>query len=522
MSRIRRLSHSLSSGYVQIFANTAFTLLSVPLALYYLSKSEFGLWALVTQVVGYISMVELGMTAAMGRVLIDHKDRPAEGMYGSVIKTGCIVLVVQGAIVALLSWGLGSVLPKLMAIPPDLFASFYWLVGGYGLVVGVLFPQRMLYCVFFAHQRNDILNYSAASSFAVSLAAMWVGLHSGMGVHSLLIAHVLGLLLQAGIQVEAARRLRLLPPRGSWGRFDRKIFREIFSFGSDLFLLTIGLQLLNGSQVIIITRILGLEAAALWSVATKLFTLAQQFVWRLWDFSVGAISEMVVREERERLRHRFQDIFVLTASAATLSSILVAVCNESLLSLWTNGRIAWSGSNDLLMAALFVVTSVTRLNIGLIAATKKIRTMRYVYFAEGVCFALFSLFLVRWWGIGGMICTAILMDVLWTGIYGTKRTAEEFQTNFKEIAWIWTKPALRLAGLLVPIAIACWWLIRPLSGIVRLGIGSLIVGGIGLFLMWNVGLTPSLQYEFRRMFDKIGKNLKCISSGKKYADDSST
>src|SRR5436190_10140382 len=495
MSRIRRLSHSLSSGYVQIFANTAFTLLSVPLALHYLSKTEFGLWALVTQVVGYISMVELGMTAAMGRVLIDHKDRPAEGTYGSVIKTGCLVLVVQGALVALLSWSLGLLLPRLLDIPPELSVPFNWLVGGYGLIIGLLFPQRMLLCVYYAHQRYDVLNYSTAGSFAFSLSALWLGLHYGLGVYSLLVSNVIGMLLQAAVQVDLARRLQLLPPRGAWGHFDKKIFREIFLFGSDLFLLSLGLQLLNGSQAIIITRILGLEAAAVWSVATKLFTLAQQFVWRLWDFSVGAISEMMVRNETERLRKRFHDIFVVTGSVAVLVGILVAACNESVLSIWTRYRIAWNAVNDVLMAIMFVVTSVTRLHVGYITTSKKIQAMRYIYFFEGISFVSAAVVLAHWWNFAGVVAAAIVMNILWSGIYGTRRTCETFSVSASEMIRDWLAPAARLALALAPLAILCWWLVRPLPSLARGLVSGVVVGTMGTFLLWTLGLTPALRDE---------------------------
>ena len=65
MSRSSLYVRSLASGYVTLAANTAFTLASVPLALHYLSENEFGLWALSTQLAGYIALVDFGMSAAV-------------------------------------------------------------------------------------------------------------------------------------------------------------------------------------------------------------------------------------------------------------------------------------------------------------------------------------------------------------------------------------------------------------------------------------------------------------------------
>jgi O-antigen/teichoic acid export membrane protein len=88
MSRLKRYVHSLASGYVLLGANMLFTLASAPLALHYLSKAEFGLWALTSQIAGYVALVDMGLSASGSRILIDYKDHRANGDYGSVVKTG--------------------------------------------------------------------------------------------------------------------------------------------------------------------------------------------------------------------------------------------------------------------------------------------------------------------------------------------------------------------------------------------------------------------------------------------------
>src|SRR5262249_39061058 len=150
-----------------------------------------------------------------------------------------------------------------------------------------------------AHQRFDSLNYSQMVQLPASLAAQWFTFRRGWGLYSLLAGTGTALVLGVAINLASVMRLRLLPQRRAWGRPSWKVFKEVFAFANDLFLMTIGLQLLNASQVIIITRTLGLEMAAVWSVASKAFLqLAFQFVQRILDFSYGALGEMIVRNER--------------------------------------------------------------------------------------------------------------------------------------------------------------------------------------------------------------------------------
>src|SRR5512136_2837625 len=100
MSRIKRFAAAMVSGYALIAANVVYTLASVPLALHYLSREEFGLWAVVTQVCNFNQiLIDLGMSGAIARVLIDHKDDHTSTAYGTVIQTGLLVLGVQGLLI---------------------------------------------------------------------------------------------------------------------------------------------------------------------------------------------------------------------------------------------------------------------------------------------------------------------------------------------------------------------------------------------------------------------------------------
>jgi len=101
MSRLKNFARGVFSGYVQMAANIAFTLASVPLALHYLSKEEFALWALVTQVTSYFALIDVGMGVSVARVLADHKDARDGGRYGGVLKAGAVVFTAQGALIAL-------------------------------------------------------------------------------------------------------------------------------------------------------------------------------------------------------------------------------------------------------------------------------------------------------------------------------------------------------------------------------------------------------------------------------------
>src|SRR4051812_35299561 len=120
MSRVRRFAHSVASGYVVLAVTAVYALASLPLALHYLSKERFGLWGLMSSIGGYLSLIDLGMSSSVARLLIDHKDDREGGTYGSLIKTGWLVLAVQGLIVFMIGFGFAPLFADMLAKDPGL------------------------------------------------------------------------------------------------------------------------------------------------------------------------------------------------------------------------------------------------------------------------------------------------------------------------------------------------------------------------------------------------------------------
>jgi len=496
MSRVKNFSKAVFSGYALLGVNILYTLASVPLALHYLSKEEFGLWVLVTQVCNFNSLlIDLGMAGAMSRILIDHKDDKTNPAYGSVIQTGFLVLLVQGVLIAVVGGLISYWLPHWMAVPENHWSIFRSLVIWQCIMLAISFSTRIFVFILQAHQRYDIGNYSNIGGFVLSLGALWAGFYFNMGLYSLLLAGGASILVTGVYSFWKVWQLNLFPQKGCWGRPNRATFKELFFYGLDIFLLSIGQQLISASQVPVITKTLGLEAAAVWSIAIKFFVMVQQLVYRLFDFSAAAFSEMMVREERERLQMRFRDIVVLTGSVSVSVGLMMALCNQSFLHLWTRNRISWSIENDLLMSISLIVYAITRCHIGLAGLTKQILTMKYVYLTEGVAFAGLGLLLAPKFGLMGVILSGIVTNLIFSGIYGNYRTAKYFQIRKSELIVVWLRPSAWLLLILSLAAIVVWNITHSLTPFWQLLAGASMMGVVTSYCFWKVGLPSGIRKE---------------------------
>jgi len=496
MARFRRVIHGAASGYVFLIITSLYSLASVPLALHYLSKERFALWALMASIGGYLSLIDLGMSNSVARLLIDYKDLREGGTYGSLIKTGCLVLVAQAGIVFASGVGLAPVICNLLAIQDDLRGEFIQLLRWQSIGWGLSFALRIFGQVLQAHQRIDICNYSQVAGLSLSFALLWLFFHAGQGVFSLVWAALATALFGPAVLWLACWQLKLFPPPGAWGRASWRDFKEIFAYGKDLFLVSVGTQLIVASQTLIITRQLGLEAAAVWSVGTRTFSLVSQAVWRVFDVSGPALSEMITRGEHSNLRERYRTIVISTVSLSAVAAVIYAMCNSLFVTVWTHDKISWPPLNDVLLAAWVVVFALVHCHCCFVLLTKKIDFMRYVYFVEGMVFVTAAFWTARWGGLSAVIMCSLTCSILFSGAYGVWRVSGYFALPIREVGWRWSAPAMRILGLFVPIALGSWWALRCLnSPILRLALDASVGGSLGLYLFVRYGLPEGLKQE---------------------------
>jgi len=513
MTRSKRFVTGLLTSYVAIGVNILYTIASVPLALHYLNKAEFGLWALVTQLAGYLTLLDFGMRGSVARSLSDHKDYIEGGTYGNILKTGNRVFAIQGLCVALLGLAMAFFAASLLGLPTQLQHPFAILMAvqsvlaGFGISLGAL--GAPLWC----HQRSDIYNFSSSMCMVTGFASLWLGFHLGWQIYSLILSSIISYLTGVVITYFACRRLKLYPSRQNRGHFDRSLFRELSHFGSGLFLMNIGTQLASASQVIVVSRLLGVEMATVWSISTRVIGIANQCVSRVFECSSGGLAEMFVRGESALLHKRFRDLVTISAVIAVTASAAVALTNGAFIEIWTSGRVAWEPWNNLLLAGVLFITGVTRCHTGFVGITKQIRGMKLIYLIEGIAFIALSVFLVPLMGLAGLLIATLICNIGITGIYGIYRTADYFNlSGLNVIGW-----TARPTGiLLITAALFSVTRIPVLAGLdsasrILLGAASFLI--VVIPAIWVLGINRMLRNEISHVSTAL--SIKILAGFKK-------
>jgi len=432
VSRLKHFIFGLLSSYFAIGINIAYTLATVPLALYYLGQEEFGIWALVTQFSGYLMLLELGMVGAVARILTDHKDDINGGTYGTILVTGSIIFVIQGIGIAIIGILFAWLSTPYLNLPEGLRQTFCIIMSIQAILSGLRLSFTSIGSPLWCHQRLDLCNLSGILNLVSSFFALWASFYFGLKLYGLLVSATVGSVIALLVCYKSCMYLNLYPSHFWKPRFDLKIFVRLLRFGSDLFMMNLGNQLSSASQLIIVSQTLGLKEVATWSVCTRVYTFAQQFVNRIFDSSAGGLSEMFVRSEMQRFEKRFRDLLLVSALVAGLAGSFIALINNSFVSIWTSEQVFWSPWNNLLLACLLFVSTITRCNVDLTIITQKIGIIRYARLIEGALFIFISLFVITDFGFAGILFVALFCNIFVTGLISIGKTARFFNISILE------------------------------------------------------------------------------------------
>jgi len=504
MSRFRLLLHSVASGYLGLVAASLFTLASWKLALHFLSPERFGLWTLISSITLFLGLIDFAMSGSVARLLIDHKDDRRNGEYGSLVKTGFLVLLAQGGIALAVGFVLAPLLSHVEHENPQLRPDFVLLMRWQCGWLALNFVSKMFNHLLTAHQRFDIVNYSQVAAMTLNLAFLWWFLAAGQGVFSLVWASLLGLAGATLICIAGCWRLRLFPAPGEWGRVSWHHFTGLFDYGKDMFLVAVGAQLILSSQPFVINDALGSAAQAAWATGTRAFAMIAQVIWRIFDYSGSAFSEMIVRGERELLRERYQAVLTVSASLGGVAAVCFALCNSAFVTVWTHGKIPWSPLNDLLLGVWMIVLAISHCHDTFVLLTKKVGGMRYVFFIEGLIFAGSALLTVRWGGLPAVILCSIVCSTCFSGAYGLWRASRYFHVPIREVALAWLAPMAKVLLWFIPAALFLWWACNQLNwlpvqgawhALFDLVFKATLGGTLGLYLLLRFGLPAAFKKE---------------------------
>ena len=390
--------------------NIATVFLLTPFVISQIGKYGYGIWALLTSMVGYYGLLNLGITSAVSRFVslnLGKKDLPALSV---TFNTAFFAFFITGLLAIFLAYTIGPILAGAFSVEDE--AQFVALIKVMGIAVALGFPTSVLISLLIAHE-----SYRAQSAIAIISSLLKTACtvylllngHGLMGVaYAFLIAAVFNFVAYLVLVLSNFPWVQV-----SWSDARLDMLKKMVKFGIPTLIMTVGGLLRTKLDTIVIGSMLSIEQVAVYSIAALIITQV---------FSIANSGLGVVTPRFARLHGAGKDLRPLFFSGLFFGSVLafsagvgVFLFGEHFIQLWLGDGFAEAIPVLWILMFCYIITIIQIPGFTVLLALNKHSIFAAINICEGIANVILSVLLAPKFGLVGVAMgTAIPMLVVKT------------------------------------------------------------------------------------------------------------
>lgn len=330
-----RAARNAAASYLAFVSTSLCGLVSIPIAVAYLSKAEMGLWTIVFIIVGYLLWLDFGIGNATGRKIADAMAKQNQTEINRWWTLSIGVLGLLGLLMALVALGISPFLGAWLSIPPEQTTDALWLFLGTAAVSAVGMPVRAYPGLLVAQERFHWVPLVQALIPWLQLGAFWALLHAGFGVRAyfpaLMFSQFCGWIVFVW-QVHG-KGLHIQVDFSGW---TRPRFQELFSYSGSLAVSGIVGSVIQSLPSLILARLGGLPLVPVYNLSNRgpgmINTLAQRTSHAFYP----NLQKLYVSGEHLRFQNKYRQINQLGIWMSLVGAGAIVAGNRTLISWLAN------------------------------------------------------------------------------------------------------------------------------------------------------------------------------------------
>lgn len=312
MTFLRRLTESraarnAAASYLAFLSASVCGLISIPIAVSYLNKTQMGLWSIVYTLVSYLLWLDLGIGNATGRKIaaaIAAEDEVEVNRWWT-LSIGMLALL--GLLMLATALALSPFLTALLNIPTEYTGDALWLFLGMAAISAAGMPFRAYPGLLIAQERFHWVPLVQAMMPWLQLGTFWFLLHAGFGVRSYFPALAFS---QASGWVIYLWKVHKhgLHVRVDFGGWTKRRFHELFSYSSSLAVTGIVESVLQSLPALLLARLGGLPLVPVYNVSNRGAGMIHSVAQRTTYAFFPNLQKLFVGGEHQLFGDKFQKV----------------------------------------------------------------------------------------------------------------------------------------------------------------------------------------------------------------------
>lgn len=487
----KRLFRGATLGVMDHLVKTCALFFTTPLMVSQLGQEGYGQWLLCASLLGYLMMVDLGLSAAVCRFLasaIGAKDEPRQG---AIIDISLRYFRLMGWMVVAGSFASAFLAVVILGVKEE-----PWRIALAALVPGLTlaarFRFRMASLLMRAHVRYDLFSLCSMLRVAAQAVCLWQVMHHGGGVLSVGLLQGAFDLVELCLQHWLAGRAGLCRAKAGAmtdGEAIGNLRKELLTFTRDTMLATIGDTLRYQVGPVVLGSTRSTRDISLYSTALRLTGIYTEIANAIFGGGLlMAFGQLHGAGDRARLMTEFHRLTRITAGFSAWAMGGIVIFAQPFLRRWLGPAFDESYALLLILALPYAVLAMQFPAYSILPAMGHQRYLMWASCINGALTAIATVVLgIKWgvWGVTWALAGEILLSVavfvpflLWRAM------------KLNPVRYLAIDVLLPGALSLLAPAAAAWWLRDWLVP----DYGSLMVAGCGYCLAFALA-SPWLLFD---------------------------
>lgn len=491
-------------SYVVIILNMLIGLIYTPIMLRIMGQSEYGTYSLISSIIGYLTVLDLGFGNAIiiytSRYRAKNQKEEQSKLNGMFLVIYSIIGIVAGIMGAILYANMDRMFADTMTIQELQKAKAMTII----LIVNLIFtfPLSIFGSIITAYEKFIFSKVVNILRIILMPCIMIPLLY--MGYRSVTMTLVTTILNLSSLVINLIYCLKVIKINFTFGKFDTKLLKEIFGYSFFIFLAIIVDKINLNIDQFILGSVIGTIEVAIYTVASQIHTIYVSLSTAINGVLLPKITMLVENNESDE---KISDIFIQTGRIQYIIMALITtgfiIFGQEFIRIWAGEGYEKSYWTELILMVPTIVPLIQNVGINILQAKNMHKFRTVVYFFIAIANLFISIPLARKFGsVGSAIGTSIaclLGQWIIMNIYYYKKANINIPRFWKNIF----KMSIPILIVFIPTCIFNY--MNPSTNIIIIGIKIIIYSILYSVLLWKFGLN---DYEKSLVKKPINKILK--------------
>lgn len=507
MSRTRNYVKGLATGYVATIATILVGLWLTPFTLRFLDREEYAVFALASDLLMWLGLLDLGITAGLSVQAAQLSGRPEQEKLDRLASTAFYTQNAIVVIVLLIGGGMAVGFPRFFPVREELHRTSTFLMGMLVLASSINFSTKTFSALLVANQQVHIDNLIRLLLLAIRTVLTVAFLLQGWGLFSLGVASLAATIITSTLAVLRTRHL--LPTlKIHLNLFSWQVFKGLGNLGVWFSLAGLVGIFTTSLDRIVAAKLMSLDTVTTLSLTGRLFALAGGMLEQLTNTARPMLGQLIGQKHSVALLRTYRHLFTVSSGSAVVIVLSLWAANGPFVTRWVG--IENYGGNLISLALASKVLSRSWLlpNQAILSAALAVRPYALARAFEAVLCLALSIILGRYLGLLGVVMAMPISALLFSTWYVPLLTARFFERPFWDFVRLDAARPLTLLLCLFPIAYAIvrW---NPISGYAGATAAFGVTLLFGVVLLWSVGFEEGTRATFVRRIAQL--RLSCLA-----------